>query len=125
MNLHSLINILLLIYLVSFPVIIEINKRFLKGKNKPFNKAMKMGRKIHPIAGIALVVSGALHGYLKMGGQFVFHTGTLLLLALLFNGFLGFLYRKKRIKRLAMMHRIAGFIIVGLFLLHYINPWLF
>ena len=125
MNLHSLINVVLLIYLVSFPVIIEVNKRVLKGKNKSFNQALKLGRKIHPIAGIVLIVSGALHGYWKMGGQFVFHTGSLLLLALLLNGILGFLYRKKRIKRLAMMHRIAGFIIVGLFLLHYINPWLF
>lgn len=125
MNLHSLLNVLLLLYLVSFPIALEVNKKVLKGKNKKYNQAMKMGRKVHPVVGIVLVLSGALHGYLKLGGQFMFHTGSLLLIALALNGVLGFVYKKKRMKKLAMLHRTLGFIIIGLFLLHYFNPWFF
>ena len=124
MNLHSLFNILLLFYLASFPLLLYLNKHHLKGKNKRFNKALKYGRKIHPYAGITLILSGFLHGYLKMGGRLVFHTGTILLFALAVNAFLGFYYKKTRNKRFAFLHRIVGIVSVVLFLLHYINPWL-
>lgn len=125
MTVHSLFNVLLLLYLVSFPVLLYINKNVLKGKNKNLNKALKMGRKIHPYVGITLVISGFIHGYLKLGGQFIFHTGSLLLAALALNGVLGFLYKRKKKKNLALYHRIVGFTIVGLFLLHYTSPWFF
>lgn len=126
MNVHSLFNVLLLLYLVSFPVLLYVNKSVLKGKNKNLNKALKMGRKIHPYVGITLVISGFIHGYLKLGGQLMLHTGSLLLLALAINGVLGFIYKKNKKKRnLANLHRIIGFVIVGLFLLHYTNPWFF
>ena len=125
MNIHSLLNVLLLLYLVSFPILIEVNKKFLKGKNKNFNKGLKLGRKIHPLAGIVLVVSGAIHGYLKLGGNLSFHTGTLVLLALVITGCVGFIYKKKRLKSLALTHRTLGIIVVLTFLLHYFNPWYF
>ena len=125
MNVHSLLNVILLLYLLSFPIVLEVNKRKLKGKNKKFNQMIKMGRKIHPFVGVALILSGALHGYLKMGGQFVFHTGSLLLMGLMLNGILGFIYKKKKKMVLALCHRIVGFLIIGLFLLHYLKPWYF
>ena len=125
MTIHSLFNVLLLLYLVSFPILLYVNKKVIKGKNKNLNKALKMGRKIHPYVGITLVVSGFIHGYLKLGGQLMFHTGSLLLTALAINGVLGFIYKKKKKKNLAKFHRIIGFVIVGLFLLHYTNPWFF
>ena len=125
MNLHSLINIILLFYLASFPLLLYINKHHLKGRNKNFNKAMKTGRKIHPYVGIILVLSGFLHGYLKMGGRLVFHTGSLLLVALMINGLLGFYYKKTKNRRVALIHRYVGIMIIGLFLLHYFNPWFF
>lgn len=125
MNIHSLFNVLLLLYLVSFPILIEVNKKFLKGKNKNFNKGLKLGRKIHPYTGIVLILSGALHGYLKMGGRLMFHTGTLLLSVLVLTGIIGFIYKKKRVRNLALTHRTLGIIIVLLFLLHYFKPWYF
>jgi len=125
MPLQSLINVLLLIYLLSFPLLLALNSKVLKGKNKDFNKALKMGRKIHPIVGVILVVSGLIHGYLKLGGQFMFHTGSLLIIALMLNGALGFYYKKNRNKKTAFMHRLVGFIILALFLLHYLKPWFF
>lgn len=125
MNLHSLLNVTLLVVLLSFPVVLEINKRYVKGKNKRFNDLIKNGRKLHPIVGGALILSGALHGYLKLGGKLMFHTGSLLLMLLLANGVVGFIYKKKHIKNLAWMHRIIGIFILLAFLIHYLKPWLF
>lgn len=123
MNIHSLFNVALLVYLVSFPILIEVNKRYLKGKNAGFNQGLKMGRKIHPIAGLILIVSGAIHGYIKLGGQLQFHTGSLVILALVAAGTFGFLYKKTKKRPLAYVHRIAGFSVVLLFALHYFFPW--
>ena len=125
MPIHSVFNIALLVYLVSFPLFLAVNKNVLKGKNKKFNKGLKLGRKIHPYVGITLVISGFIHGYMKLDGKFMLHTGTLLLSALALNGIIGFTFKRMRKKKLALMHRIVGFVIVGLFLLHYINPWFF
>lgn len=124
MNLHSLLNVILLFYLASFPLILYLNKKVFKGKNKNFNKSLKIGRKIHPYVGILLILSGSLHGYLKLGGNFILHTGSLIIIALLINGVIGFIYRRSHNRKYARIHRILGFVILGLFILHYINPWL-
>ncbi|MDW7661121.1 MAG: hypothetical protein SCL54_06755 [Bacillota bacterium] len=121
----SWFNVILLIYLLSFPLALELNKRVFRGKKKKFNKALKMGRKFHPYVGITLVVTGLIHGYNKLGGTLSFHTGSLLLLILIINGFIGFMYKKKRNKKLATTHRIVGIAVAAAFLLHYINPWFF
>jgi hypothetical protein len=121
----SWFNVILLVYLLSFPLALELNKRVFRGKKKKFNKALKMGRKYHPYAGITLIVSGLIHGLDKLGGTLRFHTGSLLLIILIINGFIGFMYKKKRNKKLATVHRIVGVVIAAAFLLHYINPWFF
>jgi hypothetical protein len=123
MTVHSFINILLLLYLISFPIMLQVNIRKLRGKNKSLNKALKYGRKIHPYVGIALILSGALHGFNKMGSIFITHTGSLLLLGLLLTGMVGFIFRSKRDRFLAKVHVGMGIVILGLFLLHYLNPW--
>ncbi len=123
MNIHSLFNVILLAYLVFFPIALEVNKRYLKGKNPNFNKGLKIGRKIHPFAGLTLIVSGALHGYLKLGGQLQLHTGSLVILALVTAGIIGFLYKKTKNRPLAMAHRLVGVLVVLLFALHYFFPW--
>lgn len=123
MNLHSLLNVVLLLYLATFPIALEVNKRYFKGKNKAFNQGLKMGRKIHPLAGIVLIGSGALHGFLKLGGQLQVHTGSTVILALLATGLLGFAYKKTKKRNLALAHRLAGLIVISLFLWHYFFPW--
>lgn len=125
MSVHSLFNVILLFYLLSFPLLLTINSKWIKGKNKNLNKSIKFGRKIHPFVGITLIVSGFIHGYLKMGGQFIFHTGSLLLIALILNGALGFYYKRTHNRKFAYAHRLIGFGILGLFALHYLNPWFF
>ena len=125
MNIHSLLNVLLLAYLLSFPLLLEVNKRILKGKNPNLNRALRTGRRIHPWTGVILVVSGGLHGYLKLGGAFAFHTGSLLLLILALNGVLGFAYRKTRKRHLAAWHRGIGVLAAAAFVVHYTVPWLF
>jgi hypothetical protein len=125
MNPLSLINVLLLIYLLAFPLFLEYNKRFAKGKKPWLNKLVKYGRKYHPIAGVALILLGMLHGYMKLNGQLSFHTGSLLLLLLVINGFIGFAYKKSRKKSIALVHRISGVAILLSFILHYVRPWIF
>lgn len=121
----SWFNVILLIYLLSFPLALELNKRVFRGKKKNFNKILKTGRKIHPYVGITLIVTGLIHGFNKLGGELRFHTGSLLLLILIINGLIGFTYKKKRNKKFATYHRIVGIVIAASFLLHYINPWFF
>ncbi|MHB8963994.1 MAG: hypothetical protein ACYC5K_12685 [Saccharofermentanales bacterium] len=120
----AIVNVIILIGLVTFPALIEINKRALKGKNKTMNKIIMNGRKIHPIMGLVLIASGLVHGYLKLDGVLQLHTGLLLVLALMCNAVLGFIYKKKRKRPLAVAHRIVGVLIVVAFFVHYLNPWL-
>ena len=125
MSLLAWVNVILLVYLALFPVIIEINKRVFKGKSKNFIKMMKYGRKIHPVAGILLIVSGLVHGYLMLEGNLIFHTGFLIVFLLVLNAVTGFIFKKKRIRKIALLHRITGVLIILSFLLHYFNPWYF
>ena len=125
MTLHSFINIILLLYILSFPLVISINKVFLRGKNKRYNRLIKYGRKIHPLAGIALIVSGALHGYNKLGSIFIIHTGPLLLAGLFLTGLIGYIYKLKKKRPLARLHVTMGLIVLLLFLIHYFLPWFF
>ena len=124
MTVHSFFNIMLLLYLVSFPILLEVNKRHFKGKNKSFNLVTRRGRKIHPYVGILLIISGAIHGYLKLGGELTLHTGSILLMLLILNGILGFLFKKTRKRELALLHRSVGGVIVIAFFIHYLKPWL-
>lgn len=124
MTVHSFFNIILLLYLLSFPILLEVNKRKFKGKNKSFNLVTRRGRAIHPYVGALLIISGAIHGYLKMGGVLTLHTGSILLMLLVLNGILGFLFKKTRKRNLALLHRSVGVAIVIAFFVHYLKPWL-
>jgi len=120
----AIVNVVILIGLVSFPALIELNKRVLKGKNRTMNKIIMNGRKVHPVMGLVLIVSGMVHGYLKLDGVLQLHTGHLLVLALIGNAVLGFVFKKKRKRALALAHRLVGVLIVLAFFVHYLNPWL-
>ncbi len=119
------INVLLLFSLLTFPALLWLNKHILKGKNKAMNAFIKKGRRIHPYIGITVIVLGALHGYSMLGGQFMFHTGSLLLLLFIANGILGFAYKKKKDRKLSKLHQAFGLLILLTFALHYLNPWFF
>lgn len=119
------INVFLLALLASFPIMLELNKKVFKGKNKNINKLLKNGRKAHPYVGIVVILIGAIHGYSMLGLNFILHTGNVLLMLLLINGILGFLYKRKRTKLLRTSHRVIGYLIILAFLLHYLNPWFF
>lgn len=124
MTVHSFFNIILLLYLLSFPVLLEINKRHFKGKNKSFNVVTRRGRAIHPYVGALLIISGAIHGYGKLDGELTLHTGSILLMLLILNGILGFIFKKTRKRNLALLHRSVGVAIVIAFFVHYLKPWL-
>lgn len=125
MNILSVINILLLIDLLLYPMLLSYNKKYARGKNKKLNQFIKFGRKIHPYIGLLLIITGSIHGFLKLGGQFIFHTGSLLLILLILNGLLGLIYKRSRKRSLAKLHRFIGLLILFAFALHYLRPWLF
>lgn len=118
-------NVFLLVILMTFPILLRINKHLLKGKNKAFNRFLKNGRKMHPYVGLLVIAIGAYHGYTMMGGRFVFHTGSLLLMLLAINGLIGFAYKQKKKPVLSKAHQLLGALILASFLLHYLNPWFF
>ena len=118
------LNVLLLTLLLLFPIFLEINKKYLKGKNKNYNKMLKYARKAHPYIGITVIAIGAFHGYIMLGGKLILHTGSILLLMLVINGAVGFYYKKSRNKAGRKAHIIIGLLIVLAFALHYLNPWL-
>jgi len=81
------INVFLLALLASFPIMLELNKKVFKGKNKNINKLLKNGRKAHPYVGIVVILIGAIHGYSMLGLNFILHTGSVLLMLLLINSY--------------------------------------
>jgi len=67
-------------------------------------------------------VLGFIHGYLALG-TIKLHTGLILWMGILF-AFLGFLFKNKVGKKWIVYNRIFGFILIGLFFLHYFFPWI-
>lgn len=118
-------NVFLLVILMTFPVLLKINKHYFKGKIKPFNRFLKIGRKVHPYVGIFVILIGAFHGYSMMGTLLTLHTGSVLLFLLIMNAFIGFAYKKTKKRLLSKLHQSLGGIILISFLLHYVKPWFF
>lgn len=90
---------------------------FKRSKKAEWAKALaKMIRRLHPIFGGILAISGIAHGYLAWGWNFR-HTGYLLYLFVLLQGILGIglLRRKKHLKNL---HRLVSLITLVLLGLH-------
>lgn len=123
MTLHSAFNLLLLALIVAFPILLEANKRHFRGKKPALNSLLKQWRRVHPWIGVLLVVSGALHGYNKLGGKLQFHTGSTVLLALILTGVLGFSFKKIKRRPWSHAHRISGILVLLLLLWHYLFPW--
>lgn len=125
MNLHSLFNVILLFGLVFFQIIWFWTLKISKGRNKKLTRVLKTMRPFHPYIGLTLIISGAIHGYLKLGGQLSFHTGSLLLIFLMANGLIGFMYKRTKKRPLASLHRLVGVGVLVSFFIHYFKPWLF
>lgn len=118
------VNVLLLMVIFLFTIAVQMNRWFFKGRYKIFNQIIKKSRLIHPFLGLVIIVIGFWHGYQMLGGQFLLHTGNVLLFSLLITAGFGFFYKHKKKKLLRKIHLMSGSISLILFLLHYFNPWL-
>lgn len=112
------VSVVLLFYNFSlFPL-----RRLLKNV-KSARKYLSYGSKIHRFTGVALLMTGIIHGYLALG-TIRFHTGLLLWSGVVLL-FAYYLLRKFLKKRWLILHRYTDFIVLGLFFIHFFFPWLF
>jgi len=96
--------------------------KYLPKKPNWFPPILKFLKSAHIYTGIALLIIGFIHGYFALG-TIKLHTGLILWMGILF-AFLGFLFKNKFGKKWIVYHRTLGFILIGLFFLHYFFPWL-
>ncbi len=90
---------------------------FKRSKKSQWTKSLaRWIRRMHPILGGILVISGISHGYLAWGWNFR-HTGYLLYLFVLLQGILGIGLVKGE-KRLKNFHRLVSLIMLMLLGLH-------
>lgn len=90
---------------------------FKRSKKPDWSKQIaKFIRRFHPILGGSLMATGILHGYLAWGWNFR-HTGYLLYLFVLIQGFLGIGLLKK-VKSLRKLHRWISLVVLVLLGLH-------
>ncbi len=94
------------------------------GKQYPFlKKVLKFSKRYHRFLGIVLIIAAPIHGYLALG-RIMLHTGTLLYLSILVMLLIYILGRAKVLKNWIIFHRIWSLVVVVLFVVHYVYPWL-
>jgi len=96
-----------------------------KDSKEKFRNFIKFISKIHRVQGIIIIIIASIHAYLIFETIFYWHTGLVLLLAIIFNLIIFLLGQFKIIKKWLTFHKITALIIFVFLLLHIINPWLF
>ncbi|MGB9790296.1 MAG: hypothetical protein ACPLTP_06680 [Thermotoga caldifontis] len=111
------ISVALLFYNFSLFPLRRILKRFERARS-----FLKIGSRIHRFSGFALLVTGAIHGYLALG-RIQLHTGTLLWLGVVLLS-IYYLLRRPLKKHWLVLHRFTDFIVIAWFFVHFFFPWL-
>lgn len=93
-----------------------------KIKNKSFVAFVRFLRPLHIATGFTLVGVGLTHGVLVLG-RLELHTGWVLWIGILL-AMLGFILRKTIGSKWVKVHRVVGFVLLGLFLVHRFFPYL-
>ncbi len=115
----GLLALLILPYLL-----VQINKAFIKGKNKGLLKVIRFLRKLHKPTGIVLLLVAAYHGYLALG-SIRLHTGIVLFLFVLATVVLGGSFYRLKDKKLLKLHRVLSLMTIVMFFIHFFFPRLF
>ena len=115
------LSVCILGILIAPNILISLNKRFIKTKNKNYFKIIKFLRKLHKPLGLALLFMGLIHGYMALG-TLKLHTGTLFYLSIIITAALGGSFYKTKNKLFFKWHKRMAFFTVVLFFLHYIAP---
>lgn len=115
------INAILLVMILIQFILNFSNRKFIKTDNKTFKKVQKIFKTIHKPLGIALAISGPIHGYLALGG-FRLHTGSLLYLSLSITAILGGSFYKLKKRVFFLWHKRFAALTVLLLLVHLLFP---
>lgn len=89
---------------------------------KGARKFLKIGSLLHKYTGLALIITGFIHGYLALG-IFIFHTGWILWFSIILL-FAYYLLRKVFKRKWMYLHRYTDFLVLGWFFVHLFLPWL-
>lgn len=118
----GILNGLILAFLILGFIARLIYKKY--GKQYPLlKKFLLFTKKYHRYLGFVFIVVAPIHGYLALG-RISLHTGTLLYLSILVMFLLYLLGKAKLLKKWVVLHRTWAFVVVGLFFIHYLWPWL-
>lgn len=94
------------------------------GKQFPIlKKLLKIAKKYHQYLGFLFIIVAPIHGYLALG-RIALHTGTILYLSILVMFIIYLLGKAKLLKKWVPIHRAWAFVVVGLFIVHLVSPWL-
>ena len=118
-------NLFLLFWVLTFVVYKYVFKNHLAKKGGTLYPAIYRRLKVvHPVFAVTMIVTGIYHGYLMLGGL-RFHTGSLIILALM--GMVGtFLLKKTARFRTTwkVYHKIGAVLVLGAVLIHLNFPGL-
>ena len=119
----GLLNLALVAYLFSLWIL----KRYTRSKGRNVNtsfklRVLKLG-KYHKPAGMALLLSGILHGYIALGYRFsINHNGFLIWIFAVLAVVLGMFQENSKNGRLRKAHIQYGFLIIVAIVYHLLVP---
>ena len=119
-------NLVLLFIVLVFVVYKYLFSKYLaKKKKEEYAKIYRILRKIHPLSATVLIFTGVYHKYLMLG-SLSFHSGSLIILALLYM-MATYLLGKTNIlrKKWRVYHRIGGLLVIASVPVHLFLPDIF
>ena len=117
------------LFLLFWVVLFAVYKYFFvknlsKKPNPVYKKIYKILRKIHPLFASASIILGSYHGYLMLGG-FRFHTGSLVIISLIYMLLTFFAGKTKNLRtKWRSFHKAGGLVTVFAIFIHYFFPWI-
>ncbi len=120
------LNLWLLGGVLLYVVYKSIFKKYLAPKRKEiYNKTYRGLKAIHPILAMTMIFLGTYHGYLMLG-TIRFHTGLIIILALIYMLSTYLLGRNKALKQhWKYYHRLGAVIVLSAVLIHLNFPNVF
>ena len=118
-------TLFLLITVVLYPLYKNVFVKKLSKNPKPlYRNIFKLLKKIHPVFASTAIITGLYHGFLMLGG-FRIHTGSLIIIALLFMGATYLAGKTKSLRtKWRIYHRAGGLVTVTAVMIHLFFPYL-
>lgn len=110
-----------LLLLLLSPYLLRILGQYFPSIRPRIKTLIRKLKKIHPFAGFCLLIIGAVHGYIALGG-FRLHTGSFLYLAVFITAFFGGLFALKKKKILLQFHRGSVLLTALFWAIHFLFP---